>query len=132
MEILIPMRQVLFLLLFCLGSFTKGLQAQSDFSDMLTCMLESSHWEDFYCTGVNGKLIVSGIVTQNKIPLYTKLFYKGEPVEMNIRAPKSQRHLIFIKQIAYTQDFTKIKVLYDQRVRAKFKLGRGEEGENGL
>lgn len=122
------MRPFLYTLFFLFVFSFAELKAQSEFSDMLSCMLESSHWKEFYCRDAQGNPELKGIITQNKIPLYTQLSFEGSAVEMIVNAPKTQRHMIVIKKVSYTPDFAQIKVLYDQRVRAKFKLGKGVDG----
>lgn len=123
------MRAFCLLPIFISFFLTSELNAQSNFSDMLTCMTESPHWEDFYCMGSDGEFLLEGILTQNIIPVYTKLYYHGRPLHMRVSAPKTQRHMIAIKKIMFKQDFAVVKVLYDQRVKAKFKLGKEDTGE---
>lgn len=122
------MRPFLYLLFFTLVFSFAELKAQSEFSNMLSCMLESPHWKEFYCEDAQGNPQLAGIITQNKIPLYTQLSFGGNAVNMLVNAPKSQRYMVAIKKVSFTPDFAQVKVLYDQRVRAKFKLGKGTDG----
>lgn len=126
---IVSMRMTSLILLIFLLFPIRCIKAQTDYSEMLTCMLESSHWEDFYCKDANKKIQMEGIITQNKIPHYEGISLQGRSVYMRASARRSERFLMYIRKFSVQEDFVSLKVLYDKRVKATFRLKRKETGQ---
>jgi len=125
----VSMRLIPGILLIFLLLSAQCVKAQSEYDQMLECMLASSHWKDFYCRDIDNKIQLVSIITQNKIPVYEQLRLNNQTVSMRTSALKSERFLLYIRKIKIQDDFVNLKVLYDKRIRATFRLRRNDMGE---
>ncbi|MDW3648032.1 MAG: hypothetical protein R8P61_13275 [Bacteroidia bacterium] len=90
--------------------------------------MNSSQWEGYFCRDSSKNVLLKGIVSNSRIPLYKDLSFQKEILPMRLSIDKNDQHWLEIKKIRLGSEQVKIKLLYDQRVKVRMKLVRNEKG----
>jgi len=123
----LTLRQMLCCCLMCIALFP--CKAQSYLPEILESVLHSSQWEGYYCTDSSQNVLLKGIVSNSRIPLYNDLRFQEKPLPMRISIGKEDQHWLEIRNIHLGLDQVKIKFLYDKRVKIRMKLHMNEKGD---
>ncbi|MEM8887576.1 MAG: hypothetical protein AAGD28_06280 [Bacteroidota bacterium] len=123
----LPLRQMAVCCLICISCFP--LSAQSYLPEILESVLHSSQWEGYFCKDSSQEVLLNGIVSNSRIPLYYDLRFQEKPLPMRLSIGKTDQHWLEIRKISLGPEQVKIKFLYDQRVKIRMKLHMNEEGD---
>ncbi|MEO1217696.1 MAG: hypothetical protein AAFY45_29485 [Bacteroidota bacterium] len=121
------LQQAIIYSLICISYFP--LYCQSEIPGILEAALHSTEWENYYCKDERENVLLKGIVSNSRIPLYNDLIFQGRELAMCSSIRKEEQHWLEIRNIRLGQDQVKINFLYDQRVKVRMKLIRNEEGD---
>lgn len=123
----LPLRQLILCCLLSISCFP--LYAQSYLPEILESVIYSSQWEGYYCKDSSQNVLLKGIVSNSRIPLYNDLRFQQRSLPMRMSIGKADQHWLEIRKIRLGPDQVKIKFLYDQRVKIRMTLHLNEEGD---
>ena len=121
------LRQLILCCLICTTCFP--LFCQSYLPEILEAAVHSSQWEEYYCRDSSEQVLLNGIISNSRIPIYKDLMFQGKPLPMQLSMGKADEHWLEIRKIRLGPDQVKIKFIYDQRVKVRMKLLMNEEGD---
>ena len=121
------LRRLMFCCLICSANFP--MFCQSYLPEILEVVVNSSQWGEYYCRDSSKQILLNGIVSNSRIPLYQDLSFQDKALPMRLAIGKEDQHWLEIRNIRLGPDQVKIKFLYDHRVKVRIKLQLNEEGD---